>query len=430
MTLSSNPPSSSVFPVAPSTASTPPMGDFEPITKSIRKRDGVTVQSFDVDKIRRAVGKAWLSEHKEVDANAIEKVIRLVISSVETEEVTVEDVQDRVEIALMRVSPKVAKHYIIYREDRAKKRALRDQKPDPKAVSQYIHAGKYARHRADLGRREVYAETVDRDKEMHIRRFPHLRSKIEEAFGYVHRQQVLPSMRSMQFGGKAIEVCHARQYNCCFTHVDRLEAFSQALYLLLCGCGVGYSVQYEHTDKLPAIGVVDSKKFRHHIVEDTIEGWGDAAAALFQGFQDGVWVEFAFHKIRAAGSILKTSGGRAPGHAQLKKSLELVRGVLLGAQGRNLRPIEAHRIMCMLSDAPLSGGIRRCLPAGTLVHTARGLIPIEQVKIGDRARTSGVGHAMWGHISDVIEQGTQSLVHIKTQMGVNSPTEGSGRIAL
>jgi intein/homing endonuclease len=163
----------------------------------------------------------------------------------------------------------------------------------------------------------------------------------------------------MQFGGLAIEVCHTRQYNCSFTHIDRFEAFSQSLYLLLCGCGVGYSVQYEHVDKLPPIGRVDEKKFQHHVIADTIEGWGDAVTALFQAFQDGVSIEFAYHQIRPAGSTLKTSGGRAPGHAQLKKSLEGVRGVLLGAQGRQLRPIEAHRVMCMLADAPLSGGIRR-----------------------------------------------------------------------
>ena len=340
-----------------SVSSVPP--DFEPITKTIRKRDGVTIQSFEVEKIRRAVSKAWLSEYPEINSMQIEKVIRLVVTSIENVEVTVEDVQDLVELALMKIAPKVAKHYIIYREERAKKRALVSQKPDPKAVSDYIHAGKYAKHRADLGRREVYAETVDRDKEMHIRRFPALKNQIEEAFGFVHRKEVLPSMRSMQFGGLAIEKINERQYNCCFSHVDRFEFFSHALYLLLCGCGVGYSVQYEHVAKLPSIGRIDPKKFRHYVVEDTVKGWADAVAALFQGFQDGVYVEFSYHLIRPAGSPLKTSGGQAPGHAQLKKSLEAVREVLLNAQGRQLRPLEAHRAMCLLADAPLSGGIRR-----------------------------------------------------------------------
>ena len=133
-----------------SVSSVPP--DFEPITKTIRKRDGVTIQSFEVEKIRRAVSKAWLSEYPEINSMQIEKVIRLVVTSIENVEVTVEDVQDLVELALMKIAPKVAKHYIIYREERAKKRALVSRKSDPKAVSDYIHAGKYAKYRADLGR--------------------------------------------------------------------------------------------------------------------------------------------------------------------------------------------------------------------------------------------------------------------------------------
>jgi hypothetical protein len=664
--VSSTSPVSSVFPAAVSTEG------FDPSLRSIRKRDGVTIQPFTVDKIRKAVTKAWCSEYP-FDNNptstteAIEKVVATALSFIPEGVSDIEAIQTIVENSLMMHRHfNVARHYILYREERAKKRAFRNKKPDPKAVSNYIHAGKYARHRPELGRREVYAETVDRDKDMHVRRFPHLKDQIEEAFGFVHRKEVLPSMRSMQFGGLAIEVCHPRQYNCLgretefitldgvrsfldfksgdktvvlthkgrwknatvrsygqqrlfeyriargrssytvratsdhtwllrggkktnsltvkqhllhppqlvgswkyenappdqrfywslgyvygdgtrlkdvdgkyqysmvrlcgddgrflerfqelgyawskppscngdaiaytgkylktlptieedgfanvvafvrgyldadghkdsnyrrgspsefkgiqasdkeaiefirkmfpvvgayisreedltgqetnfgvrpktssfglvlgfgdspsstfsvqeiresktetvwcleveddhsfvmpngivtgncsFTHIDRFEAFSQALYLLLCGCGVGYSVQYEHVDKLPTIGRIDEKKFRHHVVEDTIEGWGNAVVALFESFQDGVTIEFAYHLIRPAGSMLKTSGGRAPGHAQLKKSLESVRGVLLSAQGRNLRPIEAHRIMCMLADAPLSGGIRR-----------------------------------------------------------------------
>src|ERR1700674_799502 len=186
-----------------------------PEKRSIRKRDGITIQPFDTDKIRRAVSAAWRSKLHEVNAAEIEKVVSSVLESLPEGEVGIEDIQNVVEVSLMRHGHyKIAKSYILYREERAKKRAARDRKPDPLAVSNYIHASKYARHRADLQRREVYAETVNRDKEMHVRRFPHLRDQIEEAFGYVHRKQVLPSMRSMQFGGLAIEVCHARQYNC------------------------------------------------------------------------------------------------------------------------------------------------------------------------------------------------------------------------
>src|SRR5271166_4610757 len=216
---------------------------------------------------------------------------------------------------------------------------LRGKKPDPKAVSDYIHASKYAKYLGDVRRREVYEESVTRVEGMHQGRFP--------------------SMRSMQFGGQAVLAIHNRIYNCSFSLIDRLEAFSEAMYLLLCGCGVGYSVQFDHVEALPPIGYIDPKKIRHHVIADSIEGWADALKALLQSYQDGVYLEISYHLIRPAGSPLKTSGGRAPGHTQLKESLERIRKVLDAAQGRKLRPIECHRIMCHAADAVLSGGIRR-----------------------------------------------------------------------
>lgn len=147
--------------------------------------------------------------------------------------------------------------------------------------------------------------------------------------------------------------------NCSFSLVDRPEVFAEALFLLLSGCGVGYSVQFDHVDKLPVLNFINPKKVRHHVVEDTIEGWADALRALVQSYLDGVYLEFSYFKVRDAGSPLKTSGGRAPGHLKLKEALESIRAVLSVAQGRKLRPIECHRIMCHAADAVLSGGIRR-----------------------------------------------------------------------
>ncbi len=231
--------------------------------------------------------------------------------------------------------------------------------PDPKAIENYIHASKYARYMPEMLRRELYDETVDRVQLMHQKQFPHLRERIEQAFQLVRDKRVLPSMRSMQFGGKAIEVNHARQYNCASTLVDRPRVFAEAMFLLLSGCGTGYSVQYEHVEQLPPIAYMDNTRVVHHVIEDTIEGWSDAVDALVNAYIGGYLVEFSYHKIRPAGSPLVTSGGRAPGHRKLRKSLERIRAVLHGAQGRQLRPIECHRIMCHAADAVLSGGIRR-----------------------------------------------------------------------
>lgn len=231
--------------------------------------------------------------------------------------------------------------------------------PDPTALSNYIHASKYARYMPELQRREVYDETVDRVELMHTKRYPALRTEIENAFKLVREQKVLPSMRSMQFGGAAIEANNSRIYNCASSLVDRPRVFAEAMFLLLSGCGVGYSVQYEHVEKLPQLAYVDNKKVVHHVIQDTIEGWAEAVDALVNAYIGGYLVEFAYHEIRNAGVILKTSGGRAPGHRRLRKSLERIRAVLHGAQGRQLRPIECHRIMCHAADAVLSGGIRR-----------------------------------------------------------------------
>ena len=329
---------------------------------SVRKRDGRTTQPFDVGKIESAVRKAWAEVGSAVDEEALHRVTAFVSATLRSDVTDVEQIQDAVEVALMRANQfKVAKAYIIYRQRRTEVRGVRST-PDPTAVSSYIHAGKYARYLPEVQRREVFEETVDRVEAMHLRRFAHIsemRPLIKRAHDLVREKKVLPSMRSMQFGGKAIEANHNRIYNCSASLVDRPRVFAEAMFLLLSGCGVGYSVQFDHVDKLPPLADIDTKKVVHHVIDDTIEGWSAALDALVNGYIRGYCVEFAYHQIRAAGTPLKTSGGRAPGHTKLKLALERVRGVLHSAQGRKLRPIECHRILCHAADAVLSGGIRR-----------------------------------------------------------------------
>lgn len=329
---------------------------------TVRKRDGSTIQAFDIVKIENAVRKAWQEANQgDVDEAGLRRVAKMVSSSLPST-ADVEQIQDAVEVSLMHLGRyDVAKAFILYRQRRSQLREER-KTPDSSAISNYIHFAKYAKYSPELLRREVYSETVSRVENMHLRRFaelPELQRDIRWAFDLVREQRVLPSMRSMQFGGGAIEAANTRIYNCSFTLVDRIKAFSEALYLLLCGCGVGYSVQFDHVDKLPKLAFVDSKNVVHHVIADTIEGWADAVDALMMSYVRGYHVEFSYHLIRDAGTPLKTSGGRAPGHMELKKSLEAIRRVLHAAQGRKLRPIECHRIMCHSADAVLSGGIRR-----------------------------------------------------------------------
>lgn len=329
----------------------------------VRKRDGKTLQMFDYQKIENAIRKAWLEAEGTVDEAQLRQVTIKVASTLPEDVADVEQIQDHVEVMLMRSGKvKVAKAYILYRQKRSEARLAR-KAPDPLAVSNYIHFSKYARYMAEMLRRELYPETVDRVEAMHLKRFAALGQPLLDdihwAFDRVREKRVLPSMRSMQFGGTAVEVNNNRIYNCSFTLIDRLKAFSEALFLLLSGCGVGYSVQFDHVDKLPALGYVDAKKVQHHVVEDNIEGWSDALHALLMSYVEGYYLEFSFFKIRAAGAPLKTSGGRAPGHLKLKEALENIRGILHGAQGRKLRPIECHDILCHAANAVLSGGIRR-----------------------------------------------------------------------
>jgi len=328
----------------------------------VRKRDGATLQVFDSHKIECAIRKAWEEAEGTVDEAKVRKVVALAINTLSAEVADVEQIQDAVEIALMKFRHfAVARAYIVYREKHAERRQQR-RTPDPLAVSEYIHHSKYARHIQAEMRRELYHETVVRVREMHRRKFAHvvgLDADICWAFDQVLEKRVLPSMRSMQFGGAAVEAVNNRIYNCTFSFIDRPRVFAEAMFLLLCGSGVGYSVQFEHVDKLPPLKFIDVDNVVHHTIADSIEGWADALYALMMSYVEGYNIEFNYALIRKKGTPLKTSGGRAPGHRRLKESLEQVRKILDGAQGRKLRPIECHDVMCHAADAVLSGGIRR-----------------------------------------------------------------------
>jgi len=230
----------------------------------------------------------------------------------------------------------------------------------PNAIlADITHHMKYARYLPKRRRREVFRETVDRNMLMHLDRFPHLEQDIMEAFESVYLYKVLPSMRSMQFAGQAMTRNHARMYNCSYTHIDDPAVFKEVMFLLLSGCGVGYSVQYPHVNRLPPIqkpqGAIS------HIIDDSIEGWADAVGVLTDAYFYGKPQPlFIYDRIRPAGAPIATSGGVAPGPDCLKTALEQV-AALLRAQsvGKKLRPIVCHDLLCHLAAAVLAGGVRR-----------------------------------------------------------------------
>lgn len=327
----------------------------------VRKRDGVTEQPFDIVKIVNAIRAASDEVMADVSEDEIINIAMYVGKQLSGEIADVEKIQDLVEFALVKFDKiDIAKHYTTYRRKREKLRHRRLE-ADPAAIADYIVPSKYARYLPEKKRRETYPEAVDRVRGMHLRRFAGrgLDETINWAFDKVQNKEVLPSMRSMQFGGQAIESKHARIYNCCSTLIDRPEAFSHALWLLLCGAGVGFNICIEHVEKLPALKYIDEDAVVYHTIEDTIEGWADALKILIDSYVNGYNVEFNYTQIRLKGTPLKTSGGKAPGHRELKKALREIRKVLHAAQGRKLRPIECLDMMCLAADAVLSGGVRR-----------------------------------------------------------------------
>lgn len=220
---------------------------------------------------------------------------------------------------------------------------------------------KYAKYMPAVYRREVYSEIVDRNIAMHIKKYPHLEGEIRQAYRFVYDKKVLPSMRSMQFGGKPIEVAPNRVFNCAYMPIDDPRAFSEAMFLLLGGTGVGFSVQRHHVDKLPEISRPNSKRARRFLIGDSIEGWADAVKMLILSYFNGTSkIRFDFSDIRPKGSALVTSGGKAPGPQPLKECLVKVEGILdRKDNGEKLSPIEVHDIVCHIADAVLAGGIRR-----------------------------------------------------------------------
>ena len=218
---------------------------------------------------------------------------------------------------------------------------------------------KYARHIPEKSRRETWEEIVDRNKAMHLQKFPQLKDEIEEVYKMVYAKKVLPSMRSLQFAGKPAEINNARMFNCSFLPVDDFRSFSEAMFLLLSGCGVGFSVQSHHVDKLPEIKIPTREK--RYLVNDSIEGWADAVHMLMKAYlKGGARPRFDFRDIRPKGEQLVTAGGKAPGPEPLKEVLFQVQLILERKQsGEKLTPLECHDILCHLADAVLSGGIRR-----------------------------------------------------------------------
>ncbi|MCU0794050.1 MAG: ATP cone domain-containing protein [Opitutaceae bacterium] len=383
--------------------------------RAVVKRDGTRVR-YDQNKITRAIALAFREVHTDnapnpyrddllacygLDSDLFIQATRIAEAVSQMLELhyrqgvhpTIEKVQDAVEKAIAAAGHwDVARAYLLYRERRAQHRLT--HYPES-GLADYIAMAKYSRYRPELGRRETFAEGVERVREMHHAHFADrlsartpatlpaevaelagpqgallartlgdidLSDLIDRVFAEVAAKRVLPSMRSLQFGGEAILRNHARMFNCSFANVDRIEFFREYFFLLLSGCGVGFSVQKHHIALLPHLpprAPLHDLEVVHHTVADTIEGWADALDALFRSFLAGHKIEFNYSLIRPRGASLRTSGGKAPGHLPLKQALVRIEALLDQASGRALRPVEVYDINMFIAKAVLAGGIRR-----------------------------------------------------------------------
>jgi len=234
---------------------------------------------------------------------------------------------------------------------------------DKRILSDIVVHTKYARHLEKENRRENWLEIVTRNKDMHVRKYPMIAGEIEDVYNkFVLTKRVLPSMRSMQFGGRPIEINNSRIYNCAFLPIDSIYSFSETMFLLLGGTGVGYSVQTHHIENLPEIHKPNYDRKRKYVIQDSIIGWADAVKVLFKSYTGKInsHIQFDYSDIREKGALLITAGGRAPGPEPLRLALTKLEGMLREKEDNSsLSSLEAHDIMCHIADAVLAGGIRR-----------------------------------------------------------------------
>lgn len=241
-------------------------------------------------------------------------------------------------------------------------------------LAEAVENMKYAKWIETEQRKETWDEICDRNRNMHLKHLKQTLDLDEDTYttiatrlydvydNFVKTRKILPSMRSMQFGGKPIEVSPNRIYNCAFLPIDSTLSFSEAMFLLLGGTGVGFSVQKHHIDKLPVVRKPSTDRTYRYKVADTIEGWAEAIRVLFDSYtgKRTTMPRFDYSDIRPKGARLKTTGGNAPGPEPLKKCIVIIQGMFNEMEeGHKIKPIEAHDMMCYIADTVLSGGIRR-----------------------------------------------------------------------
>lgn len=353
---------------------------MEDFIKKVQKRDG-SIVPFDFERIVTAISKAMLAtnEGSEEEARMVAHKVLADLVRISKKFAnfvpTVEGIQDSVEKELI-LSEYVntAKSYILYRQKRAELRvkgihvpekvqklAADSKKYFKNALGEFIYYRTYSRWIAEENRRETWIETVDRYMSFMKE---NLGDKLKEAeYAEVReailKQEAMPSMRLLQFAGKAARATNVCAYNCSYIAPTTFQDFAEIMYISMCGTGAGWSVESENIEKLPQIKRQTGEKASVHVVPDSKEGWADALSLGMKTWAEGKDIEFDFSLLRPAGARLLTMGGKSSGPEPLRQVLQFTKQKMLARQGKRLRTIDAHDIICKIGECVVAGGVRR-----------------------------------------------------------------------
>lgn len=346
---------------------------------AVKKRDGRVVP-FTEEKIINAIAKAMRATGETSQREDAEKVAEQVIAALTKkypkEHVpTIEEIQDVVETELILMDyAKTAKAYILYRNERAQLRDKKREVPEHvhalaeksktyfhNQLAEFVYYRTYSKWIPEEDRRETWIETVDRYMAFMKE---NLKDKLtdaeyDEVREGILKQEAMPSMRLLQFAGKAARATNVAAFNCSFTAPQKIEDFAEMMYISMCGTGVGFSVESQYVQKLPQIEKQTGKKLATYVVDDSKEGWCDALTFGLKTWFDGKDVDFDYSQLRPAGARLLTMGGKSSGPEPLRSLLTFARAKILAKQGRRLSNIDTHDICCKIGEVVVSGGVRR-----------------------------------------------------------------------
>jgi ribonucleoside-diphosphate reductase alpha chain len=354
---------------------------YREVVPQIEKRDGRIVP-FDFDKIVSVIHKAMAAaedgSHEDaiLVAHQVAGELSRFAKKYKSFLPTVEGIQDSVEkYLIVNDYVKAAKAYILYRDKRAQLRATRVEVPEHvrklaeeskkyftgNELGEFVYLRTYAKWIPSEGRRETWIETVDRyisfmRENLGTKLTEKEYAELREA---ILKQEVMPSMRLMQFAGDAARVSNVCAYNCSYIAPSKLEDFAEIMYISMCGTGVGYSVESANVEQLPQIAPQSGEHLGTHAIADSKEGWCDALTLGLRTWYAGKDITFDYAQIRPAGARLKTMGGKASGPEPLRSLLTFARDRITARQGRRLRTIDVHDIICKIGECVVAGGVRR-----------------------------------------------------------------------